>query len=291
MAAGLPVVATAVGGMLDTVQDGVTGRLVPVDPHGRADPHALAAAVADVLRTPGTARRMGEAGRRASAERYAWSRVAAATEAAYEQVVAGTTTPTAPTTHAWLRGHVAELTGVLRALESEADRIDRWGADLAHVVDRGGRLLVAGNGGSAAEAQHLTAELVGRFVGERRPLSAIALHAETSAVTAIANDYGVEEVFARQVEAHGRAGDVLLLVSTSGRSANLLHAADRARRVGMTVWALTSTGANPLRSAADDTLGLPGPSTSAVQEGHLMAVHALCVAVEAHLPAQRGVPA
>ncbi len=129
---------------------------------------------------------------------------------------------------------------MLRALESEADRIDRWGADLAHVVDRGGRLLVAGTGGSPAEAQHLTAELVGRFGGERRPLSAIALHAETSAVTATAHDDGVEEVFARQVEAHGRPGDVLLLVSTSGRSANLLHAADRARRIGMTVWALTS---------------------------------------------------
>ncbi|WP_425491580.1 D-sedoheptulose-7-phosphate isomerase [Kineococcus aurantiacus] len=178
---------------------------------------------------------------------------------------------------------------MLKALEAETDRIDRWGRELVGVVDHGGRLLVAGNGGSAAEAQHLTAELVGRFVGERRPLSAIALHAETSAVTAIANDYGVEEVFARQVEAHGRPGDVLLLVSTSGRSPNLLRAAERARELGLTVWALTSSAHNPLRALADDTLGFPGPSTSAVQEGHLMAVHALCVAVEAHLPARRTV--
>ncbi|WP_432495068.1 D-sedoheptulose-7-phosphate isomerase [Kineococcus auxinigenes] len=156
------------------------------------------------------------------------------------------------------------------------------------VVDGGGRLLVAGNGGSAAEAQHLTAELVGRFLGERRPLSAISLHAETSTVTAIANDYGVEEVFARQVEGHGRPGDVLLLLSASGRSANLLRAAERARECGLRVWAMTTSAPNPLVDLADDAVVMPGPSTSAVQEGHLMAVHTLCVAVEAHLPAARG---
>ena len=95
---------------------------------------------------------------------------------------------------------------------------------------RGQRLLAAGNGGSAAEAQHLTAELVGRFDGERVPFSAISLHAETSAVTAIANDYGYDDVFARQVRAHGRSGDVLMLLSTSGKSPNLLRAAEAAPR-------------------------------------------------------------
>ena len=114
----------------------------------------------------------------------------------------------------------------------------------------GQRLLAAGNGGSAAEAQHLTAELVGRFDGERVPFSAISLHAETSAVTAIANDYGFEELFARQVRAHGRSGDVLMLLSTSGKSPNLLRAAEAAARLNITTWALTGPAPNPLAAPA-----------------------------------------
>ncbi|CAM5680972.1 D-sedoheptulose 7-phosphate isomerase OS=Streptomyces griseomycini OX=66895 GN=FHS37_002862 PE=4 SV=1 [Streptomyces griseomycini] len=107
----------------------------------------------------------------------------------------------------------------------------------------GGRLLAAGNGGSAAQAQHLTAEIVGRYRDDRPPFSAIALHADTSSTTAIANDYGVDEVFARQVRAHGREGDVLMLLSTTGASANLLSAADAARAAGVRVWALTGCAA------------------------------------------------
>ncbi|WP_337062901.1 glycosyltransferase [Kineococcus sp. G2] len=284
MAAGVPVVASAVGGMLDTVRDGVTGRLVPVDDGGRVDPVQLAAAVRSVVEDPAVAARLGAAGREVAVERYDWARVAAATESAYELLLEGAG---AAGTREYVREHVAELHGVLAALQRQADRLDRWGRELVRVVDGGGRLLVAGNGGSAAEAQHLTAELVGRFLGERRPLSAIALHAETSTVTAIANDYGVEEVFARQVEGHGRPGDVLLLLSASGRSPNLLRAAERAREGGLRVWAMTTSAPNPLVDLADDAVVMPGPSTSAVQEGHLMAVHTLCVAVEAHLPVAR----
>ena len=124
-----------------------------------------------------------------------------------------------------IRDHLRDLRPALDSLADQAGEVEEWGRHLAHCLD-GGRLLVAGNGGSAAEAQHLTAELVGRFENERRPLSALVLHGDTSTVTAVCNDYGHEEVFARQVQAHGRRGDVLLLLSTSGRSSNLLCAAD-----------------------------------------------------------------
>ncbi|GAB7189331.1 hypothetical protein NUM3379_00370 [Kineococcus sp. NUM-3379] len=290
MACARPLVATAVGGMLDTVEDGVTGRLVPPG-HPRTRPDATAADVAEAVRELLADRdllhRMGAAGRARAVQRYDWRRVAAATEAAYLELVRPSRTLPRPSTEAWVRGHVVELREVVASLSAEAERLDRWGRHLVDVVDAGGRLLVAGNGGSAAEAQHLTAELVGRFEGERRPLSAIALHADTSTVTAVVNDYGGEEVYARQVQAHGRDGDVLLLLSTSGRSPNLLRAAERAREVGVTVWAMTGPVPNPLATLADDVLSVPVPSTSAVQEGHLMHVHALCAAVEAHLPAER----
>jgi phosphoheptose isomerase len=177
-------------------------------------------------------------------------------------------------------GHLADLRDGLLVLEAHASRIEAWGGELADRLLDGGRLLAVGNGGSAAQAQHLTAELVGRFLDERQPLSAIALCTDSAAVTAIANDYGVEELFARQVRAHGRAGDVLVTLSTSGRSPNVLAAARSARELGMTTWALTGPGPNPLAQACDDALCLPGPSTATVQELHLVAIHLLCAAVD-----------
>ena len=125
---------------------------------------------------------------------------------------------------------------------------------------------------------------MGRFEGERRPLPAIALHADTSAMTAIGNDYGFRDVFARQVRAHARPGDVLILLSTSGRSHNLLAAAQAARRCDAEVWALTGPGPNPLARLCDDAVCIPG-DTATVQETHLAAVHMLCRAVEVALPA------
>jgi len=184
----------------------------------------------------------------------------------------------------WLMRHVTELSWALDALKRDAGVVESWGRRLAEILDNGGRLMAAGNGGSAAEAQHLTAELVGRFVGERRPLSALCLSAETSSLTAIVNDYGADQVFARQVQAHGRPGDVLVLLSSSGRSPNLLRAAERARAVGVHVWAMTGDRPNPLASRADEALAVRARTTAVVQEVHLAAVHALCAAVDAHLP-------
>ncbi|MFJ1807392.1 MULTISPECIES: SIS domain-containing protein [unclassified Streptomyces] len=175
---------------------------------------------------------------------------------------------------------VAHCDDLMKALEAfrgyAGPVVQRWGTVLATRLTTGGRLLVAGNGGSAAQAQHLTAELVGRYRDDRPPFSALALHADTSSTTAIANDYGVQEMFARQVCAHGRAGDLLMLLSTSGASANLLVAAKEAHRLGMTAWALTGPAPNPLEGTADESLCVTGATSATVQELHLVAVHLLC---------------
>jgi D-sedoheptulose 7-phosphate isomerase len=178
--------------------------------------------------------------------------------------------------------HLDRLAEAIDALRGEATRLRRWAQHLADVLGGGGRLLVAGNGGSAAEAQHFTAELVGKLREDRPAYSAIALTAETSSVTAIGNDYGYEQVFARQVQAHGRPGDVLVLLSTSGRSPNLLAAADAGRAGQLTSWALTGPVPNPLATRCDDALAIPADSQT-VQELHLVAVHLLCELVEAAL--------
>jgi type III pantothenate kinase len=188
------------------------------------------------------------------------------------------------TSDVWLTRHVVELSWALDRLKRDAEVVESWGRRLAEILASGGRLMAAGNGGSAAEAQHLTAELVGRFVDERRPLSALCLSAETSSLTAIVNDYGAEEIFARQVQAHGRPGDVLVLLSTSGRSPNLLRAAERARAADVHVWAMTGDRPNPLANRADEALAVRARTTAVVQEVHLAAVHAVCAAVDAHLP-------
>lgn len=176
---------------------------------------------------------------------------------------------------------VERVVGVLRA---ETSRVTRWGELLAERLSEGGRLLAAGNGGSAAEAQHLTAELVGRFEEDRPAYSAIALHADTSSLTAIGNDYGYADVFARQVQAHARPRDVLVLLSTSGRSENLLRAADAGRERGATVLGMTGAAPNPLAERVDDVLAVPG-CTATVQEAHLMTVHLVCAAFEAAMNA------
>jgi D-sedoheptulose 7-phosphate isomerase len=179
--------------------------------------------------------------------------------------------------------HIDHLVEALRSPETRLETARKWGRQLAVPLLAGQRLLVAGNGGSAAEAQHLTAELVGRYVDDRPPLSAIALHAETSSLTAIGNDYGAAEAYARQVAAHGRGGDIVLLLSASGRSQNVLAAAERARAIGLTVWAMTGPAPNPLAALADDAICVAGVDTAVVQEVHLVAIHALCHALDAQI--------
>ena len=189
------------------------------------------------------------------------------------------------------RAHLAALAAPLAALESEVERIDAWGAHLARALLGGRRLLAVGNGGSAAQAQHLTSELVGRYRDDRPPLSALALHAESSSLTAITNDYGFDAAFARQVRAHGRPGDVLIAFSTSGRSDNVLAAVDAALDGGITAWALTGRAPNPLLGLADDALAVDAAATATIQEIHQIVVHLLCAQVDCELGIASPAPA
>lgn len=181
------------------------------------------------------------------------------------------------------RSHLDQLARPLDALYGETERLTRWGQELADALLAGGKLLAIGNGGSACQAQHLTAEIVGRYRDDRPPFAALALCTETSALTAIGNDYGFEELFARQVRGHGREGDVLLALSTSGRSPNVVGAVEAANAIGLTTWALTGPGANPLADVADDAVCIQSPHTATVQELHLIAIHLLCAAFDTEL--------
>ena len=184
--------------------------------------------------------------------------------------------------------HLEALRQGLAALQTDAAQLARWGEHVADVTLAGGRLLATGNGGSAAQAQHLTSELVGRYRDERRPLSALALCSEGASLTAIGNDYGGEEVFRRAVLAHGRSGDVLIALSTSGASENVLAAVSAAAELGMTTLALTGPGPNALLDAVDEGLAVSGPSTATVQELHLVCVHLLCEAVDRRVAQREG---
>lgn len=148
---------------------------------------------------------------------------------------------------------------------------------------RNGKVLLCGNGGSAADAQHIAAELTGRFKLERKPLHAEALSVNSSYITAVANDYGYEEVFARMVEAKGHKGDVLIAISTSGNSPNVIKAAERAKELNMTVITMTGERSNELGKHADIKLKVPSAETPRIQEAHITIGHILCQEVEKEL--------
>jgi D-sedoheptulose 7-phosphate isomerase len=164
-----------------------------------------------------------------------------------------------------------------------AAAVQRAAGLVADALAAGGQALFCGNGGSAADAQHLAAELVGRLALERPAYRAVALTTDTSVLTAVGNDYGYAEVFARQVEGLGRRGDVLVAISTSGRSENVLRAAEAARRRGLKVVAFLGPAPSPLDRTADVALHVDGDAPGLVQQGHITIGHALCGWVEARL--------
>ena len=153
-------------------------------------------------------------------------------------------------------------------------------AAIVESLRRGGKLLVFGNGGSAADAQHVAAELVGRFVRERAALAALALTTDTSVLTSVANDYAYDRVFARQIEALGHEGDVALAISTSGASPNVVAGLDAARRRGLRTIALTGRDGGAVGRAADVHVNVPSESTPRVQEVHRTLLHVICDLVE-----------
>ena len=167
-----------------------------------------------------------------------------------------------------------------RVAEAGFDAVVRAAAAIREAQAAGGKLLIFGNGGSAADAQHMAAELVNRFQRERAALAAVALTTDTSVLSSIGNDYSFERVFVRQIEALGRRGDVALGISTSGGSANVIAGLDTARRLGLTTIALTGRDGGAAGRAADIHVNVPDESTARVQEVQRTLIHALCELIE-----------
>lgn len=169
---------------------------------------------------------------------------------------------------------------VMRALAPLQPDFDKAAELVIAALRRGNKLMLCGNGGSAADSQHIAAEIIGRFETERAALPAIALTTDTSILTAVGNDYGYQQIFARQVAGLGSSGDVLIAYSTSGNSANVLAAVEIAREKKITVVSLTGKGGGKLGALADVDLCVPSDNTARIQEGHAFLGHALCSAID-----------
>jgi D-inositol-3-phosphate glycosyltransferase len=286
MACGTPVIGSNVGGVKFSVRDAETGYLVPA-----RDPDALAERIAHLYAHPKLLEAFSEQAKVRANDLFTWGRSARAIAGVYEDILS-TKHPALreeARRHAMVESNfddLAELvTGSSRILTAPtiavADRISAC-------FERGGKLLICGNGGSAADAQHLAAELVGRFRSvERRPLPAVALTTDSSIVTAWSNDSGYDDIFLRQIQALGRTEDVVLCISTSGRSRNLIRAAQAARRMGLERFALLGADGGPLRALSDVSVIVPSDDTQRVQEVHGLLLHALCELVEDRVLAPR----
>jgi D-inositol-3-phosphate glycosyltransferase len=290
MACGTLVVGANVGGIKFTVRDGETGYLVPPD-----DPAAIAERIAHLYRHP----RLMNVFRRQAIKRandlFTWEHVANGVATVYEDVlIAG------DPRRREQAGHLAVVErcfhDALHAMHEARHRLREPILDAADVLGGaladGGKVLVCGNGGSAAEAQHLAAELIGRYKAPaRRALGVVALTADTSVLTAWSNDVGYDDVFARQVEGLGRSGDVLVGLSTSGRSRNVVRAFEVARAMGLRTVALLGGDGGAIAPMADVAITVPSADTQHIQEVHLVVVHLLCELIEARLLAAAPAPA
>jgi phosphoheptose isomerase len=282
MACGTPVIGANVGGIKFTVRDGETGYLVAPD-----DAAAVAERIAHLYRHPRLMNVFRRQAIRRANDLFTWRHVAGGIAALYEDVLAAGD----PRRRAQA-GHLAVVDrGFDEAMDVLRESRRRLRVDIVEAADvlarsfaEDGKVLICGNGGSAAEAQHLASELVGRFrLSDRKALPAVALTADTSIVTAWSNDVGYDEVFARQVEALGRPGDVLIAISTSGRSPNIVRALEVARRRGLRAIGLLGRDGGTARALVDAAITVPSSDTQKIQEVHLVAIHLLCELVEARV--------
>ncbi|MFN2516061.1 MAG: SIS domain-containing protein [Pyrinomonadaceae bacterium] len=172
------------------------------------------------------------------------------------------------------------LAAIQSLIDSKLGEIERAGSLMCEALGTGHKILLCGNGGSAADAQHIAAELVGRYEQQRRAFPAIALTTDSSALTALSNDFGYEEVFARQVRALASAGDLLIAISTSGKSPNVIRAAEQARAIGCKIIGLAGGSGEPLASLCDLSIVVPMDRTARVQEAHITIGHLWCEMVD-----------
>ncbi|MBV8884488.1 MAG: glycosyltransferase [Chroococcidiopsidaceae cyanobacterium CP_BM_RX_35] len=277
MACGTPVIGSNVGGIKSTVKDGETGYLVPPN-----NPDAIAERIAYLFKNPQKQAQLGVSGVQRAKQLFTWQQVTSAVADLYEEVLA--TLPYSPIPPALSlidRSFDAALAAMERSRLQLGPAILQAAQTIFTCFAAGGKVLVCGNGGSAADAQHFVAELVGRFRGSNRAgLPALALTADTAFLTAWANDIGYEYVFARQVETLAKTGDLVLGISTSGRSRNLIEAFVAARSQRIACVALLGGDGGELLGLADVAVVVPVSDTQRIQEVQLLVLHILCELVE-----------
>lgn len=282
MACGTPVIGSNVGGVKFTIKDGETGYLVPPN-----DPEALAERLLHLLEHPHLMSLFGRQAIRRSQDHFTWQKVTSAIAALYEEVLGGVTTRMGTTTNQLAildRGFEATIKAVQRSQRLLRPTIQAASQAMSACFLRGGKLMICGNGGSAADAQHFSAELVGRFCCPHRAgLPAIALSADSAFVTAWSNDVSYDDIFARQVETFAQPHDLLLGISTSGRSRNVIAAFETAKRLNLKTIALLGGDGGELRTKADIAIIVPALETQRIQEVQLLIIHLLCELVEEHL--------
>jgi phosphoheptose isomerase len=282
MACGTPVIGSNVGGIKFSVRDGETGYLVPPN-----DPAALAERIAHLYRHPKLLSVFARQAVRRVNDLFTWRRVAAMVSEVYAGVLAESRLVRREVSldlRQLDRGFDASLAALSEARLRLREPLQEAAMLITATFARDGRLLVAGNGGSQAQAAHLAAEFVGRFrVPGRNALAAFALGSSAPSLTAWANDTGYDDIFAREAEAYGRPGDVLLGISTSGESENVVRAIERARELGLATIALAGRGGGRLATNADVSIVVPAADTQRIQEVHGVVIHLLADLVERRL--------